>query len=446
MDRPSELILHDVRCFQGEQRGRLRPITLLVGENSTGKTTFLGCFAVLNQIFKGREIETQLDFNIEPFSMGSFRDVVRFRRRRGGLIDQFKLGLTYSFPTKNGRRSYQLLATFEEYGSQPIIASLRFQFDKDSFLEVQRNGTDATIIKIPETEVVVDMSMTKIIPLISLSFSFGWKESLYSIFESEEKAKKVFSYLKNIFFSYGNFEEEGAKPKFFMPELPGLFPVAPLRSRPKRTYDPVRETISPSGEHVPMLMMRLDHSQKKRWNSLHDDLVRFGNESGLFSDIKIKRHGRQMSDPFQLQVKVQAPSHANLMDVGYGVSQSLPILVDVLASGQEPRVFLMQQPEVHLHPRGQAELANLFVDSFKRHGNQFLVETHSDYIIDRVRIAVRKEVVDADDVSILYFEPKGNSVRIHNITLDRNGNIENAPPEYRTFFLKEADQLLGFED
>ena len=444
MDRPSELILHDVRCFQGEQRGCLKPITLLVGENSTGKTTFLGCYAVLNQIFKGREIETELDFNIEPFSMGSFRDVVRFRRGRSGLIDQFKLGLTYSFPTKNDRRSYQLLATFEEDGSQPIIASLRFQFDKDSFLEVQPNGEDTTMLKIPKTEVEIDASMADTIHMTNMSFSLGWESYYYHNFESEEKAKKVFSYLNKIFFPDGNLEKEGAKPKFFTPELPGLFPVAPLRSRPKRTYDPVRETISPSGEHVPMLMMRLDHSQKRRWNSLHDDLVRFGNESGLFSDIKIKRHGRQMSDPFQLQVKVQAASHANLMDVGYGVSQSLPILVDVLASGQEPRVFLMQQPEVHLHPRGQAELANLFVDSFKRHGNQFLIETHSDYIIDRVRIAVRKEVVDADDVSILYFEPKGNTVRIHNITLDRDGNIENAPPEYRTFFLKETDQLLGF--
>ena len=113
-----------------------------------------------------------------------------------------------------------------------------------------------------------------------------------------------------------------------------MIPVAPLRSKPKRTYDPVREVMSPEGEHVPMLMMRLDHGEKRHWASLHDELVRFGRDSGLFMDIKVKRHGRQMSDPFQLQVKVRSGSHANLMDVGYGVSQSLPILVEAMDAKQ----------------------------------------------------------------------------------------------------------------
>ena len=69
-----------------------------------------------------------------------------------------------------------------------------------------------------------------------------------------------------------------------------------------------------------------------------------------------------MSDPFQLQVKVRSGPHANIVDVGYGISQSLPILVDIMAPTRPPRgaqrrederTFLLQQPEVHLHPRGQ---------------------------------------------------------------------------------------------
>ena len=68
-----------------------------------------------------------------------------------------------------------------------------------------------------------------------------------------------------------------------------------------------------------------------------------------------------MSDPFQLQVKVRSGPRANLMDVGYGVSQILPILVDVMRPDTRSRTFLLQQPEVHLHPRGQAALASLFV-------------------------------------------------------------------------------------
>ena len=221
-------------------------------------------------------------------------------------------------------------------------------------------------------------------------------------------------------------------------------PVAPLRSKPKRTYDPIREISSPEGEHIPMLLMRLERTDKSGWDALHDDLVAFGKTSGLFTDIALKRHGRQMSDPFQLQVKVRSGSRANVMDVGYGVSQSLPILVDV--SKEKGTTFLMQQPEVHLHPRAQAELSELLVNSFKRNGNRFLIETHSDYVIDRIRILTRRGVLDPDDVSILYFAPKGSEVEIHDISLDDDGNLQNVPLGYREFFIRESDRLLGFED
>ena len=68
-----------------------------------------------------------------------------------------------------------------------------------------------------------------------------------------------------------------------------------------------------------MFLMRLDYSEKDRWSEMHERLNEFGIASGLFSDIRIKRHGKKLSDPFQLQVKVKSGSHASIMDVGYGV-------------------------------------------------------------------------------------------------------------------------------
>ena len=93
-----------------------------------------------------------------------------------------------------------------------------------------------------------------------------------------------------------------------------------------------------------------------------------------------------------------------------------------------------------------AQLADLFVEAYKRNGSRFLIETHSDYIVDRVRISVRKGLLQPDDVSILYFEPIGNTVTIHNLTLDEDGNLLGAPAGYRDFFQKETDRLLGFAD
>ena len=98
MNHPGELTLQDVRCFQGEQRGSLRPITLLVGENSTGKTTFLGCYHVLHRLLSGLDFERMLDFNEEPFAMGSFRDIVRSGRRPGAGSNEFKPGVSFDPP------------------------------------------------------------------------------------------------------------------------------------------------------------------------------------------------------------------------------------------------------------------------------------------------------------------------------------------------------------
>jgi len=451
MAHPSELILRDVRCFESEQRGRLRPITLLLGENSTGKSTFLACFSVIHRMLSGIEddIEGSPDFNREPFSMGSFRDIVRSRRGPSGRIDEFQIGIELAqkgkgLPTK-------VLATFEEQGSQPMQRSRRYEFGSSDFIELQPDGKGKIKLLVPEGEVEVDLPS----PLWRLSF--GVLAHDLRLEKIPPEARKAIAYIRQLLDFDGN--ERIAWTSNFMrrPLLDAnLVQIAPLRAKPKRTYDPIREIDSPEGEHVPMLMMRLDHGEEKKWRSLHDDLVNFGKQSGLFSDIKVRRHGKQISDPFQLQVKVQSGSHANIMDVGYGVSQSLPILVSLLSAngkGTSPRrvgnaskTFLLQQPEVHLHPRGQAEMAELFARTAKKGRNRFLIETHSDYIVDRMRILVRRKFLRPDDISIIFFEPGKNAVQMHNIYLDKFGNLKNAPDSYRSFFLKETDRLLGFDD
>ena len=452
MDHPIELILQDVRCFEGEQRSPLRPITLLVGENSTGKTTFLDCYAALHRLLCGSGFFDQslLDFNETPFAMGSFLDIVRSRRGRSGRINEFKLG--FALEAQQSKRSYnELTATFKESGSQPILSSLRLS-GSESHLTLQRTESGGSVLDAPGCSVQ------------EIDFPFEQAGLLLRLLSDEDsRLLRRFPNLEPILkHLVGARQDNGGKRRrasqgrsLALPRFPDLIPVAPLRSKPKRTYDPVRETASPEGEHVPMLMMRLDRTSKERWTPLHDDLVEFGRSAGLFSDIKVKRHGKQLSDPFQLQVKVRSGPHANIMDVGYGVSQSLPILVDIMAANPsarrawrsaQGRTFLLQQPEVHLHPRGQAQLASLFIEAFKKRRNRFLIETHSDYIVDRVRISVRQGLLKPNDASILYFEPNGNAVNIHNMRLDADGNLHGAPAGYREFFLRETDRLLGFAD
>ena len=113
--------------------------------------------------------------------------------------------------------------------------------------------------------------------------------------------------------------------------------------------------------------------------------------------------------------------------------------------GKRP-ISLLQQPEVHLHPRAQAELSSLLVMSASGGGQSFIVETHSDYMIDRARIEIKKGNIRPEDVSLIYLEPKGRVVKVHNISFDKMANMEGVPPHYGEFFMKETKRLMGFED
>ncbi len=106
-------------------------------------------------------------------------------------------------------------------------------------------------------------------------------------------------------------------------------------------------------------------------------------------------------------------------------------------------LLLLQQPEVHLHPRAQAALGAFFARLVAKEGKHLVVETHSDYLLDRVRLEVAQGRLSADDVQILFFDKQGIETTIHEIRLDEHGNVQGAPGSYRQFFLEEEDNLFS---
>ena len=220
---------------------------------------------------------------------------------------------------------------------------------------------------------------------------------------------------------------------------------APVRSKPKRTYNPAQVRRDPEGESIPMYLAELSSQHPSQWKKLKKQLEDFGKQSGLFDEISIKRFEKTGSSPFEIQIRKSGDtknSKQNLIDMGYGVSQVLPVITELL-NENAPSLFLLQQPEVHLHPSAQAALGSLFcqvVDKKK----QLLIETHSDHLMDRIRMDVRdkKTKLKPKDVSILFFERKGLSVDIHSIKIDKEGNVLNAPECYREFFRNETNRSL----
>jgi predicted ATPase len=168
--------------------------------------------------------------------------------------------------------------------------------------------------------------------------------------------------------------------------------------------------------------------------------MKFGAESGMFQELAIKYLGEGPSSPFQIEI-VMHGSSTNLIDVGYGVGQVLPVVIDSEVQAQG-NILLMQQPEVHLHPRAQAALGSLFARLAATGDRAFVVETHSDYLLDRVRQEVANGVIAPDRVAVLFFDKPALETTIHLIELDELGNLVDPPQGYRDFFLEEELNLL----
>ena len=395
----TQFTMEDVRCFAERQTLEIRPLTFLVGENSTGKTTALACFHVLaNYLRDGR-----LDFNADPYSMGIFKDIARSSRPK---TKTFKLGFTTEIA--------EWMVEFAEKTDtiEPTVSSTKLKFaDGEIIFKIGGDSTE------PRGDLI---SFDKKHNYYEVNYGhegfdlFLERPSFYLLrsksvrfLKGDSKGKIA---LADFLKTHENSERLLDRPWDIGSRL-AVSSMSPIRSRPKRTYDPTREFNDPEGSDIPMFLMRIEATQQKEWEKLKTQLIEFGKSSGLFQNIEVKNFGRALGTPFQLKFKVRGPN-ANIVDVGYGVSQILPILVHILnAKTSEIACFLLQQPEVHLHPRAQAELSSLLAKLASQSNRLFIVETHSDYMIDRARIEIRRGNIRPEDVSLIYFEPKGNIVR-----------------------------------
>lgn len=444
-----EIIIKDVRCFAGKQRFNVRPLTFLIGENSTGKSTILGCVQTV-----ANAISAEINFNTEPYRMGSFSEICRRASKSTHTRSAFLLGFTTE---KFYGEAVDVLLEFREAGSEPIVSSITLQFSKGGkivFLVSEKKNMHFV------TNIEQQSKNSFTIALDSLDrqiriIDFILRDILVDFLRDAQEQNPVERALAQFLFEKTAQTKDtllsvwrSKKNRFFYKvlfyEMLNTISMAPIRSKPQRTYDPVSETQTPEGSDVPMYLMRLERTDATELKSIQKQLAKFGRASGLFRAVSVRTYGTGMNEPFQLQIKIRDTQYDNIVDVGYGVSQVLPILVRILS--KHDSTMLLQQPEVHLHPRGQAELASQFISAIKERKQGFIIETHSDYMIDRARIEIRAGRIKCEDVSLIYLEPNGNRVNVHNISFDEVGNMRNVPSTYRKFFLRESESLLGIED
>jgi len=130
----------------------------------------------------------------------------------------------------------------------------------------------------------------------------------------------------------------------------------------------------------------------------------------------------------------------SVRDVGFGVSQILPVVTTAL--GLNNTLVMIEQPEIHLHPRLQAELGELIVQSAEARGNQFILETHSEHLLLRMRRLIRRGFIAPDFVSVLYVDPRRDgTAEVIRIELDEGGEFMDEWPD--GFFPERFTELFG---
>ncbi len=443
--------LQNYRCFREKQVARLAPLTLLVGENSTGKTSF---FALIRALWDVAFRNIVPDFREPPYDLGTFLDIAHSRGGRGGKSQTFEAGFTYQ-PTD--RHSFHF--TFENQDGIPFPTK-RYLASERLFFEVRKTSNGEHVIRFGDPEDAQEHSLESRVKsslvlldevlLVPLEVLLSEIRRDRGLVEEETRAAKsskaeinrvgdvLLDELRDLFFSVWLYSERMASRPFA---------GAPVRSSPHRTYDPSRPSRDPGGEYIPTYLANVSRGKEEEWERLQRSLNEFGRSSGLFDEISIKHFGRTEGSPFQVQIRKATEgrkgAQRNLIDVGYGVSQVLPVLTELLREDASS-MLLLQQPEVHLHPKAQAALGSLFCSAASQE-RQLIVETHSDYIIDRVRMDIRdgSSELKPEDVSILYFERSGIDVNIHSLRIDEEGNVLDAPPGYGQFFMDEVTRSIG---
>lgn len=420
----------------------LKKVNFLIGENSTGKTSILSLLNLLSS----PQFWQQYEFNTDQVELGNFKNIVSIESKNRGY---FRIGFLMKESSGDKNNDALVLMTFTEENDLPLLSQFNYL---DHQIEMEFKISNGVIKHWSEIAKNIDLSPAGILEKIK-----NWKTNA-----NEKKLKPL---------PKKRFERSGGMPPltyFLLTEIdlkkPGFealsflslpmklliegflkpfIRIAPIRSKPRRTYDRYKYGFSPEGEHSPYLIKKL-LTHPEICETFLRFIEAFGGDSNLLNSVEINTFGNDPSSPFELMVRLNGKL-ININYVGYGISQCLPLLVEMF-SRENGSWFAVQQPEVHLHPKAQAALGRLIHNLALNQDKNFLIETHSDYIIDRFRLTCRQDTKAKIDSQVLYFERTEQGNTVYPVDIEENGNYsENQPKSFRDFFVKEQMDLLSLD-
>jgi len=417
----------------------LRDINFLVGENSTGKSSFLSLLYLLSE----PSFWIYQNFSPTEFcNLGGFMDIVSVA---GNNHNSFTIGVLETRYQKNTDKSIDdnqcsfSIMTFRNDEGMPRL-SRYVQFIRNKMIKISF-GAKSIKYKIKDVKCPLESEDD------FLSF---FKKTLNT--DSDDKTgftrfthvlppRPPLPVVIAILMATGKRQKKDEVT--YKLEIPTIINdlelLAPIRTKPRRTYDGFKTDFSPEGDHTPYIIRKTLHTRDKS-KKFAELLNNFGESSGLFKAVKAHSFGHDTSAPFEVQVHLYEHP-LNISNVGYGVSQVLPVVVEMLTRPKKSW-FAIQQPEVHLHPKAQAALGDLMHYLATEREYHYLIETHSDYLIDRfrLRISESKKPIEAQ---VIFFERIKEVNHAYPLLISPKGQYPpNQPKSFRDFFIKEEMKLL----
>ena len=470
-----ELGLRNFKAFGEElQTVRLSKLNFIYGPNSGGKSSLIQALLLLKQ---SRTDQYETDYSIrEPKSKlrprGEYVDLGSFLALLHNHDSARNLEISLSYHEFHGlsRRTGRNLSTIQasmQFSphqvnalSDIVGATYRVVHDGHLLLDGRWNSVDSAGrpgskhlsifgVKIPEH--LVSISHGCFLPYLYVpgfvrERGVNWAEASAQseIVELTEKLERI-SEPEHMRAVTGLDSDVS-----YDSELDCITYLGPLRSYPERVYAVSRRnrrSTGVRGEFTPDLLQNYPAAAERVNTWFERFKIPYRLEVNTLGEEEIA--GEYVSLAL---VNRGTGTKMTLADVGFGINQLLPVIVEGLSSpmpGTIPfrrslnEILCVEQPEIHLHPRLQAEIADLMIETcLGERGKQWIVETHSELLIRRIQTRIRQGKLDPSIVSVIYVDPqKSGGSKIEMLRLDEDGEFIDDWPS--GFFEESYDEIMA---
>ncbi len=417
---------------------RLAPLTVLFGTNSSGKSSVGHLLLALKQtvLSTDRKRALHLGDTNSLIDLGTFADCVNGHDLGKTLEFQLRWRVPGGLTVRNALdRRAQSFAGDELELSAKLIANKADQPETAEFrYRLLQQGMKALEVEHTKKASGGDL---KCEPL-RLVHAQGRKWPA-------EAPEKFYRFTDRTLLRYQNADFLAE----FALETERLFSqfyyLGPLRSHPKRVYQWSGDTppdVGPQGESAIAALLSakqegrsLNRGHRQRKQPFDTFVAEWLKHMGVIADFDVKPVAKDRKE-YEVLVRTHAESaQVKLTDVGFGVSQVLPALVQAFYAPADSIVW-MEQPEIHLHPQVQSNLADAFIcavqawEGGKPRGMQLIVESHSEHFLTRLQRRIAEGSINKDDVAVYFVSRADPHARLEPLVLNDDGEVENWPDNF----------------